>query len=63
MEKDEIPYGSDVSGGAFACADCGHGIQMASGDSLPPCPEHDDSHTKNAWRSLYGQGDAKDDPQ
>lgn len=63
MKKDEVPYGSDVSGGAFACADCGHGIQMKSGDSLPPCPKFDASHTKKAWKVLYGQGDAKDDPK
>lgn len=63
MEGKLIPYGSDVSGGAFACADCGEGIQMKSGDSLPPCPKHDDDHEQNGWKVLYGAGDAEDDPQ
>jgi hypothetical protein len=63
VEKDCVPYGSDVSGGAFECADCGEGIQMESGDSLPPCPKIDDSHTEKCWKVLYGQGDAPDDPQ
>lgn len=63
-DKDHIPYGSDVSGGAFACVDCGEGIQMESGDSLPPCPYIDDKpHPQKGWKNLYGGGDAADDPQ
>ena len=62
VEKDCVPYGSGVSGGAFACTDCGHGIQTKSGDSLPPCPTTDDTHTK-VLEGLYGQGDAPEDPQ
>ena len=61
--KEFVPYGSDVSGGAFACADCGEGLQMESGDSLPPCPNFDDDHTQKGWNVLYGGGDAVDDPQ
>ena len=47
--KDGVEYGSDVSGGAFSCVDCGYGIQMESGDSLPPCPKLDDDHTEKGW--------------
>ncbi len=57
VKQARVPYGSDVSGGAFACADCGYGLQMQSG-TLPPCPQHDASHTANAWNVLYGRGDA-----
>ena len=60
--KDYVEYGSDVSGGAFSCVDCGYGIQMESGDSLPPCPKLDDDHTEKGWKVLYGGGDAADDP-
>lgn len=63
VDKDCVPYGSDVSGGAFSCADCGRSIQMQSGDSLPPCPGFDDSHVRKCWSVLHGQGDAPDDPQ
>ncbi len=52
-----VAPGSDVSGGAFACADCGYGLQFQSG-TLPPCPQHDDSHTKNCWQVLYGRGES-----
>lgn len=63
MEKEFVPYGSDVSGGAFSCVDCGEGIQMESGDSLPPCPRFDEKpHPRKGWNVLYGQGDAEDDP-
>ncbi len=54
---DCVSPGSDVSGGAFACADCGYGLQMQSG-TLPPCPRHDDSHRENCWNVLYGRGDS-----
>ena len=57
-----IPYGSDVSGGVFKCADCGYGLQIESSDSLPPCPQHDDDHTEECWTVIYGKGDAADDP-
>lgn len=61
MTDATIPYGSNVSGGAFACADCGEGIQISSTTSLPPCPNHDESHTKNAWNTLYGRGESASD--
>lgn len=61
--KDRAPYGSDVSGGTFLCADCGQQIRVQSVSSLPPCPEFDESHTKKEWIAMTGQGDAKDDPQ
>ncbi len=56
--QQRVPYGSDVSGGAFACTDCGYGLQMQSG-TLPPCPQHDASHTEEAWNVLYGRGESK----
>lgn len=58
MTEEVIPYGSDVSGGVFACADCGEGLQIASTQSLPPCPEHDDDHTQNGWKVVYGKGES-----
>ncbi len=59
MVKQEcVPYGSDVSGGAFACADCGYGLQMQSG-TLPPCPQHDGSHGRQCWNVLYGKGESR----
>lgn len=56
-----IPYGSDVSGGVFECADCGAGLQIQSTESLPPCPQHDSDHTQNAWKTIYGRGESEDD--
>ncbi len=53
-----IPYGSNVSGGVFECADCGEGLQIASTQSLPPCPNYDNSHTNRCWSTIYGQGEA-----
>jgi hypothetical protein len=61
--KDEAPYGSDVSAGTYECADCGHRMTVGSVVSLPPCPKHGEStHSKNAWKIIAGQGDAKEDP-
>lgn len=63
MNKDCIPYGSDVSGGAFECQDCGKIIHMHSGVSLPPCPEYTKTpHPKKCWKNLTGKGDAPQDP-
>ena len=63
MDKNCIPYGSDVSGGRFKCADCGRVITMSSGDSLPPCPDYTAStHPKKCWKNLSGRGDAPQDP-
>ncbi len=61
MNDELIPYGANVSGGAFACADCGEGLQISSTQSLPPCPKHDESHTLNGWNTLYGRGEAGSD--
>ncbi len=57
MDNSCIEYGSNVSGGAFEYAGCGEGLQIASTESLPPCPNFDDAHTKKCWRTIYGQGD------
>ncbi len=63
MDKDCIPYGSDVSGGRFRCSDCGEEITMASSSSLPPYPNYDEAtHLKKCWKNLSGQGDAPEDP-
>ena len=63
MQKTEVPYGSDVSSGTYACADCGHEYSNQSKTSLPPCPNfHADTHPKRAWNILTGAGDAEQDP-
>lgn len=69
MQKKCVPYGSDVSGGKFECADCGKVITMPSRTSLPPCPNFRDNglanhlvHTRKCWIVLSGQGDAPEDP-
>lgn len=53
-----IPYGADVSGGAFECLDCGYGLQIRSTESLPPCPNFDATHTRKSWKTLYGKGES-----
>jgi hypothetical protein len=63
MNKNCVPYGSDVSAGTFKCVDCGEEISMASKSSLPPCPEFIEfTHPKKCWKVLSGQGDSPDDP-
>ncbi|QXI38413.1 hypothetical protein [Pseudomonas xantholysinigenes] len=63
MKKDEVPYGSDVSAGSYACADCGHEYSNQSRKSLPPCPDFNViPHPKRAWKILTGAGDAEQDP-
>lgn len=63
MDKNCIPYGSDVSGGRFKCNDCGKIITMPSADSLPPCPNYNKfTHTKKCWKNISGQGDDPNDP-
>lgn len=63
MKKQCVPYGSDVSGGKFQCADCEKVITMPSRDSLPPCPNFEKKpHSKKCWIVLSGQGDSPDDP-
>lgn len=63
MQKDAVPYGSDVSAGTYECCDCGHRYSNQSKTSLPPCPKrHETLHVLNAWSIVTGRGDAKDDP-
>ncbi|MHC8336541.1 MULTISPECIES: hypothetical protein [unclassified Pseudomonas] len=63
MQKDNVPYGSDISAGRYACADCGHEYSGSSKKSMPPCPYfEEDTHTRKGWKVLTGQGDAVIDP-
>ena len=63
MNKNCIPYGSDVSAGKFKCQDCGKVISMGSRSSLPPCPNSKIiPHSKRCWKNLSGQGDDPKDP-
>ena len=62
MQKDNVPYGSDISAGRYACADCGHEYSGPSRKSMPPCPYYQPStHSLNGWKVLTGQGDAVED--
>jgi len=63
MQKDHVPYGSDVSAGTYECADCGRQYSNQSKTSLPPCPDYQPStHVLNGWNIQSGQGDAVTDP-
>ena len=63
MQKDHVPYGSDISAGTYACIDCGFEYSGPSQTSMPPCPEFNKTpHTRNGWKVLTGQGDAPNDP-
>jgi hypothetical protein len=63
MQKNYVPYGSDVSSGTFECVDCGHQYSNQAKTSIPPCPQYKKStHTQNGWKVLTGQGDAVIDP-
>lgn len=63
MQKNYVPYGSDVSAGTFECVDCGHQYSNQAKTSIPPCPQYKKStHTRNGWKVLTGQGDAVIDP-
>lgn len=63
MQKNYVPYGSDVSAGTFECVDCGHRYSNQAKTSIPPCPQFQKSpHTLNGWKVLTGQGDAVIDP-
>lgn len=68
MQKECVPYGSDVSAGTFKCVDCGKEITTPSVSSLPPCPNFDGGlgsylvHTKKCWKVLSGKGDDPRDP-
>ena len=63
MQKDYVPFGSDVSAGTFECVDCGELYTNQAKTSIPPCPQHKKKiHKLNGWRVLTGQGDAVSDP-
>jgi hypothetical protein len=63
VQKENVPYGSDVSAGTYKCADCGHEYSNQSKSSLPPCPKLKESlHSKRGWNIVTGKGDAKEDP-
>ncbi|VVO57737.1 hypothetical protein PS732_00653 [Pseudomonas fluorescens] len=63
MQKDYVPYGSDISAGSYACLDCGREYSGPSQTSMPPCPDFTEvSHPLKGWKVLTGQGDACQDP-
>jgi hypothetical protein len=63
MQKDYVPYGSDVSPGTYECVDCGHQYSNQAKTSMPPCPQfRKTAHVLNGWKILTGQGDAGNDP-
>ncbi|MCG3734753.1 hypothetical protein [Vibrio cincinnatiensis] len=62
-QKKQVPYGSDVSAGTYACSDCGYKYSNQSKTSLPPCPKYTVlTHPLKAWDILSGQGDSPKDP-
>ncbi|WP_025112712.1 hypothetical protein [Pseudomonas sp. H1h] len=62
MQKDYVPYGSDVSPGTYECVDCGHQYSNQAKTSMPPCPQfRKTAHLLNGWKILTGQGDAGND--
>ena len=63
MQKDYVPYGSDISAGSYACLDCGREYSGPYQTSMPPCPDYTGvSHPLKGWKVLTGQGDASQDP-
>ena len=63
MEKELVPYGSDVSAGSYECADCGQAYSNQSKTSMPPCPKFTKAtHPLCGWKIVTGQGDAVADP-
>ena len=52
-----VPSGSDVSAGTYRCTSCGNQIEVASTQSLPPCP----SCANGEWHTVSG-GDSAQDP-
>ena len=63
MQKNSVPYGSDISAGTYACVDCGREYSGPSQSSMPPCPDFTEaSHPLKGWKVLSGQGDAPQDP-
>jgi hypothetical protein len=63
MQKDYVPYGSDISSGTYACVDCGRKYSGTSKTSMPPCTDFtEQTHPLKGWKVLTGQGDAPQDP-
>jgi hypothetical protein len=63
MQKNYVPYGSDVSPGTYECVDCGHQYSNQAKSSMPPCPQlRKTAHALHGWKILTGQGDASKDP-
>jgi lipopolysaccharide biosynthesis regulator YciM len=52
-----VPAGSDVSAGTYRCTNCAYELQVASTQSLPPCP----SCASGEWDTVTG-GDSVNDP-
>jgi lipopolysaccharide biosynthesis regulator YciM len=52
-----VPSGSDASAGTYRCTQCGYELDVASTQSLPPCPSCDNGR----WDTVTG-GDAAADP-
>jgi lipopolysaccharide biosynthesis regulator YciM len=52
-----VPSGSDASAGTYRCTQCGYELDVASTQSLPPCPSCDNGQ----WDTVTG-GDAAADP-
>lgn len=52
------PIGSDVSAGTYRCTNCGNELQVASVESLPPCPS---CGGPNEWEAVSGS-DSREDP-
>jgi Zn finger protein HypA/HybF involved in hydrogenase expression len=52
-----VPAGSDVSTGTYKCTNCGYDLQVASTESLPPCP-----NCQNGEYETLSGGDSAADP-
>jgi Zn finger protein HypA/HybF involved in hydrogenase expression len=52
-----VPAGSDVSAGTYKCTACSNQIEVASTQSLPPCP----ACGNGEWETVSG-GDSVEDP-
>ena len=52
-----VPAGRDVSAGTDKCTNCGNQIDVASVQSLPPCPNCQNGQ----WETITG-GDSSQDP-
>jgi hypothetical protein len=52
-----VPTERDVSAGTYQCANCGTELKLASGPSLPPCPECQETSFE-----AVTSGDTAEDP-